>query len=174
MTSSPRFKFYCTRSFICKSGKKVLSRSLFYCNALRLLKKKTSELSLRHRALRTIKKSTVQRQKALKNHFCTPVHDNGGQGCVSASAPLPRLSHSHSLFLSLWQKRSPKSNYIHQGDVHDVTLIPIVKQMGAEIFPLVILAHWDAVVRHTRQENTRILEDEGRGGVGWGGFSQPV
>lgn len=106
VTSSPRFKFYCTRSFICKSGNKVLSRSLFYCNALLLLKKKTSELSLRHRALRTIKKSTVQRQKALKNHFCTPVHDNGGQGCVSASAPLPRLSHSHSLFLSLSGKNA--------------------------------------------------------------------
>lgn len=39
--------------------------------------------------------------------YCAPKY-NGGQDCVSASFPLLRLSLA---------KRSPKSNYIHQGDV---------------------------------------------------------
>lgn len=147
---------------------KLLSRSLFYCNFFKFLLKKKKEnmgtecVSPRAKNNKEVNCSKTKGFEKSLLH-CTP-HYNGGQGCVSAWAPLPRLSHSHTLPLSLWQKRSPKSNYIHQGDVHDVTLIPIVKQMGAEIFPLVILAHWDAVGRHTRRENTRILEDEGWGG----------
>lgn len=141
VTSSPQCKFYSTRTFICKLGNEVLCKSLFYSNALFLRIKKTLELSLSPRAKKN-KEVNCSKTKGFEKSLlhCTP-HYNGGQGCVSASAPLPGLSHSPSLSLSLWQKRRPKSNYIHQGDVHDVTLIPIVKQMGAEIFPLVMLAH---------------------------------
>lgn len=116
---SPTFTFYSTRSFICKSGDKVLSRSWFYCNALFPLKKKNIGTEcVCHHPLRRIKKSTVQRQKALKNHFCAALRTTMEDRVVCRPQLHCRGSHTltlpPSLSLSL-AKTQPKKQLHSSG-----------------------------------------------------------